>query len=295
VVLMMNQTNLLDHSQLEYVESLIAKAFDAEQRNTEDALKIAMEALDLSKRNGFIKQEAISYLRIGRCHWIKSDFKEALDYLGNALEIANRIQELYTKVEVLIGMGNVYITMELIDQAMTHYYNALEIATEHGYGELESKLLNNIGTMHEDLKDYAVALGYYQKCLEKSIEIGDKYAIAIAHVNMGNVFMRIDRLDEAKNSVLLAINYGVENRKNLLLAHSYHSMGRIHQKLLDYKQSIKYLMLGADEAIECKDLVILFRIYLELASAYDSKNDYDNAETISKKRLNYPAKSAWMN
>ncbi len=273
----MSEQKIIEQSKLEYVESLISKASDAEQRNTEEALTLANEALELSKKYGFIKLEARSLLRIGRCHWINSNFNEAIDFLGQALDISDKIQEIHTKVEALIGLGNVYITMELLDQAMTHYHNALNMAMDHGYGELESKILNNIGTMHEDLKNYPVALDYYQKCLEKSIEIDDQYAIAIANVNMGNVHLSLDKLEEAREYILKAISYGIENRKILLLAHSYHSMGRIYQKHQDYKQSIKYLMLGVDEATDCKDLVILFRIYIELALSYDYNNDYHNA------------------
>ena len=282
----MNDIKVVEQSKLEYVESLISKATDAEQRSTEEALTLSNEALELSKKYGFIKQEARSLLRIGRCHWINSNFTEAIDFLGQALDISDKVQETHTKVEAIIGLGNVYITMELIDQAISHYHNALNLARDHGYGELESKILNNIGTMHEDLKNYGMALDYYEQCLKKSIEIDDQYAIAIANVNMGNTNYSLDKLDEAKDYLIQAIHYGVENRKTLLLAHSYHSMGRIYQKLKDYKQSIKYLMLGVDEATDCKDFVILFRIYLELAMSYDLNNEYNNAVEYYLKALN---------
>lgn len=285
----MNDVKVVEQSKLEYVESLISKATDAELRSTEESLKLASEALELSKKYGFIKQEARSLLRIGRCHWINSNFDKAIDYLGQALDISDKVQEIHTKVEALIGLGNVYITMELIDQALNHYQNALNMAMDHGYGELESKILNNIGTMHEDLKNYDEALEYYDKCLKKSIEIDDQYAIAIANVNMCNTNISLGKFAEAKNYIIQAIHYGVENRRTLLLAHSYHSMGRIYQKLEDFKQSIQYLMLGVNEATDCKDYVILFRIYLELATSYDLNNDFNNAVEYNLKALELSA------
>lgn len=273
----MSQAKIAEQSKLEYVESLISSAADAEQRNTEESLKLATEALDLSRRYGFIKQEARSLLRIGRCHWINSHFNEALEFLGLSLEISARVQEQFTKVESMIGIGNVYSTIELIDQAMTHYQNALNIAMDNGFGELISKIYNNIGTMHEDLKNYEVALDYYRKSLDKSIEIDDQYAIAIANVNIANVNYSLDKLDEAKNYISKAIQYGVEYQKRLLLAHSYHSMGRILSKSGAYKESIKYLLIAVDEAKESKDMVILFKSYMELGLSYDENGDYDSA------------------
>ncbi len=281
----MPEQTLLEPTKLEYVESLISKAADAEQRNTEEALTLANEALNLSKKYGFIKQEARSYLRIGRCHWILSDFNEAIDFLGQSLDLSDRIQEIFTKVEALIGLGNVYVTMELIDQANSYYHNALNIAKDHGYGELESKILNNIGTMHEDLKNYDVALDFFKRCLDKSIEIDDQYAIAIAYVNMGNVYLSLNKLSEAKEQLLQAVHYAVEHKKVLLLAHCYHSLGRIYLQTKEYKESIEYFLLGISEATESKDLVILFRIYLELARAYDLSNDEGHAKNYLEKAL----------
>ena len=285
----MNQPKITELSKLEQVESIISQAADAELRNTEESLKLATEALDLSRRYGFIKQEARSLLRIGRCHWINSHFNEAITYLGQALDISDRVQENFTKVEALIGLGNVYITIELIDQAMSHYHSALNIAMDNGYGELVSKIYNNIGTMHEDLKNYEVALDYFQKCLDKSVEIDDQYGIAIANVNIANVNYSLGHLDIAKSTLTKAVMYGVENQRRLLLAHSYHSMGRIFAKSHAYKDGIKYFLIAIEEAKESKDMVILFKTYMELGAAYDeigeyqlAVDEYQNAFELSK-------------
>lgn len=285
----MNQPKITELSKLDHVESIISRAADAEQRNTEESLKLATEALELSRKYSFIKQEARSLLRIGRCHWINSHFNEAINNLGQALEIADRVQENFTKVETLIGLGNVYTTLDLMDQAMSYYHNALNIAMDNGFGDLVSKIYNNIGTMHEDLKNYEVALEYFQKCLDKSIEIDDQYAIAIANVNIANVNYGLGNLEIAKTTIIQAIQFAVDNQKRLLLAHSYHSMGRILAKNQSYKDSIKYFLIAIEEAKESKDMVILFQTYMELAASYDAigeydlaVNEYQNAYELSK-------------
>lgn len=274
----MSPLTKMNQSNLDYVESLLEKALDAEQKNTDEALKLATEALELSKKYTFKKQEARSDVRIGRCHWINGNYNEAIEFLTEGLAITDNINESYTKSDALIGLGNVYVTIGLLDQAITHYNNALSIAESHGYGELESKIYNNIGTLHEDLKNYPLALDYYQKSLAKTVEMDDGYGTAIANINIGNVYLSLNDLEKSEKYILESLTYGNNNQKTLLLAHCYYSLGRLYKEKKDFKQSIKYLRLGIDKANESKDLYILFRIYIEHSLACGLVENYKDAE-----------------
>ncbi len=279
----MNTENKEVQSTKDYVEELIKNAHDAEQRNTEEALKYSLEALSLAIEHDLPRQIARSYVRIGRCHWINGNFDEAIDHLGEALKLSDEIQETYAKVDALIGLGNVYITIETLDQAVTYYNNALNIAEEYGYGDLVAKILNNMGTLHEELKNYSVALDYYQKSLNKTIEIADIYGQAIANLNMGNVYMSLGNIVEAMKYITKAIEHGKSDEKTLLLAHAYHSMGLLYQKKKEYNESVNYLLLGVKKALESKDLYILFRIDIELGNTYDLMNQFDEAKQYYQK------------
>lgn len=268
----------MNQSNLDYVELLLDKALDAEQKNTDESLKLATEALELSKKYSFKKQEARSFVRIGRCHWINGNYNEAIEFLTEGLSITDNINDSYTKSDALIGLGNVYVTIGLLDQSIAHYNNALSIAQTHGYGELESKIFNNIGTLHEELKNYPLALEFYQKSLDKTIEMGDGYGTSIANLNIGNIYFSLNELDKSEKYILDAIEYGNDNQKTLLLAHSYYSLGKLYKERKDYKNSIKYLRNGIEKANESKDSYILFRIYIEHALTCDLVDNYDNAE-----------------
>ncbi|MBN2267804.1 MAG: diguanylate cyclase [Acholeplasmataceae bacterium] len=281
----MSPLTKMNQSNLEYIESLLDKALDAEQKNTDEALKLATDALELSRKYSFKKQEARSHVRIGRCHWINGNYNEAIEFLSEGLAITDNINDSYAKADALIGLGNVYVTIGLLDQAITHYNNSLSIVQNHGYGELESKIFNNIGTLHEDLKNYPLALEFYQKSLDKTIEMADGYGTSIANLNIGNVYFSLNELDKSEKYILDAIQYGKENQRTLLLAHSYYSLGKLYKERKDFKHSIEYLRLGIEKAIESKDSYILFRIYIEHASTCDLVNNRDNAEKYLNKAL----------
>jgi len=283
----MSTMNNKAQSTKDYVEGLIGKALDAEQRNTEEALTYSLEALELAIKHDLPRQIARSHVRIGRCHWINGNFDEAIDHLGEALKLSDEIQEPYSKVDALIGLGNVYITIEILDQAVNYYNNALNIAQDHNFGDLVAKILNNMGTLHEELKNYSVALDYYQQSLDKTIEINDVYGQAIANLNMGNVYMSLGNIAEAIRYITEAIEHGKSDEKTLLLAHAYHSMGSIYQKEEEYSESINYLLLGVKKALESKDLYILFRINIELGNSYDLMDEFEQAKEYYQKALEH--------
>lgn len=270
---------------LEYVESLLEQAKDAEQKNTEESLKLCHEALELAKKHQLMKQEGRSYLRMGRCHWINGNFNEAMSYLNYAFEISSKANDLHTKCEVLIGLGNVNVTSELPDQAIIHYQNALDLAMTQGFDELESKIYNNIGTLHEDLKNYPTALKYYQKSLDKTTEIQDGYGSAIANLNIGNVYLSLNNIEESEVFISDSIVYGEKHNKTLLLAHCYHSMIKLYQSRNQEQKSLEYAPIAIEKANISKDMYILFRIYNRIAIIYDSIKDYKNAEIYFKKSL----------
>lgn len=277
---MMNVISKTETSNLEYIESLLDRAAVAEQQDVDEALHLSMEALELSKKHRFKKHEARSNVRIGRCQWINGNYNEAIEYLTQGLEISDNINDAYIKADALIGLGNVYVNLELFDKSITHYDNALNIAQNLGFDELESMILNNMGTLHEDLKNYPVALEYYQKSLEKTIQIEDTYGEAIANLNIGNVFLSLQEPNQAEKYIDKAVLYGKEHHKTLLLAHSYFSLGRLHQMNQQYELSKNILKQSAELAEAVKDLYILFRIYLELAATKQMIGEDRQAESF---------------
>lgn len=262
----------------EYVESLIDKAIEAEHKNTAEALAFSLEALELATQNDLPVQITRSHVRIGRCHWINGNYEQAIEHLGKALDLSDKVHEIHSKVEALIGLGNVYITMKMFDQSLTYYNNALTIAEDHGFGELESKVLNNLGAMHEELKNFEVALDYFDKSLEKTIELDDLYGTAIANLNMGNVHLKLENIEEAIKYILNAMDYGKKNDKTLMLAHTHFALGEVYQLKKEYGDSIDQLLLGVEKARESKDYYILFRIDIELARSYEMMGQFDQAE-----------------
>jgi diguanylate cyclase (GGDEF)-like protein len=267
------------------IHELLSKALQAEHHNTELALDLSYQALAKAKECDFLPEIGMAHMRIGRCFWTNGDFEQALEHLDDAIEIATKVNDYVTKAEALNARGNVYVTMELFDQAVSEYHLALNLANEHQLLEQESKLLNNLGTLHEELGDNEVALDYYRQSLEKAIDQNDEYGEASAHVNMANVYLSMGDLIKTEDSILKAVDYGIPTMKTLLLAHAFNTFGRLFQEKKEYDKSIDLLKTAITKAVASKDLNILSKIYLDLGYSYQKNGDHKNAETYYLKSL----------
>lgn len=274
--------------QIETVDQLLDKALEFEHKDTTEALKYAEKALCLAKECNYGKQEAHSFLRIGRIHWINARFEQAIEYLNQGLDLSVNVGDSYIRSETLTALGNVYVTMQLSDQAVRYYNDGLRIASEHHYSDIESKIFNNLGALHEELKNYHVALAYYQQSLSKASEIKDGYAEAISHFNIGNMLLNVDK-SKSKDHINQALNYAKKHEKTILLAHSLYAMGRLYQLNEQFDESIKYLTRSITNAVASKDRHVQVLIYTELGKTYalvdrfkDAKTSYHKAYDIAK-------------
>lgn len=263
---------------IDYINDLINKATKTEQVNIDESLKYSFEALELAEEHQFTGLIAKSYVRIGRCKLIESDFNKAISYLLDAVELTQEVEDIYTEIDALISLGMVYAEIEIYDQSVSYYNRALLNAEDQMFEDQVARTLNNLGTLHEELGDYDVALNYYQRSLDYLIKIDEAYPIAVAQVNLSNVYVSLGKKVEAHNNIILAIEYAKKEGKTLLLAHAYLSIGLIYVAKEDYDTAIDYLLLGEIEALASKNLSVLYNIYMELGNSYDLKNQFDDAK-----------------
>jgi diguanylate cyclase (GGDEF)-like protein len=269
----------------EEVEALLEQAKDAEHRSSEESLELAQQALSIANEHQLTELMAACYVRIGRCNWINGNFEKAIEELNKAIDKSADSKSEAVKVEALIGLGNVHIHLEMFDQSLIYYNQALEIGTKYGYDELISKVLNNLGAIYEELKDIEEALKYYHKSLDKTTEINDAYGQAIANLNIGNMLFQLGDIKGARTYLKAAVNHAEDENKTLLLAHAHYTYGQIYQSQKDYEKSVELLLLGVEKATASKDLYILFRIYLSLAKSYQLMKQCDRAETVYKQAI----------
>ncbi|MDI9857826.1 histidine kinase dimerization/phosphoacceptor domain -containing protein [Flectobacillus roseus] len=204
---------------------------------------------------------------------------------------------------------------------------AIDLIPENSADTLLGHLHYKLGETNYGLEDYVKSLEHFNKALHRFQEQKNLYWVGTTYIQLGNVFERQNRLDEAERMYVLTQKIGKDLHNDKLIAYSYNSLSIIYdkrgqsQKALDlsiiglkYLKSaemsddylsglvnigIHYKNLGQfDKAIQKyqealsleitqKDVFSLAAIYINLAWAYNGKKAYKEGITSAQKGIEY--------
>lgn len=172
----------------------------------------------------------------------------ALDILGDAkaLKIFEESKVIFEQLKDTLGMGRVEINFGVYyhfrsqhDEALLHYFKALEYFEKIENVSYRAKVLNNIAIQYRLKHKFNRAIEIYQQSLDLKEQLKDTVGIATTLTNMA---MSYEQLDDKEKMV------------------------RLFEKALTY-----YQLLGLEEGIaHCR---------MSMGKAYLEQEEYEKAET----------------
>lgn len=186
--------------------------------HTDSARSLALANIDLAKQLGFLKEEALAYLRLGITE----------RNLGNyeAAEMANKeALRLYLQTTDSLGMADAYESLGNVYRHTGKYVQSLDYQIKcMGIRERQkapardiAKAYTHIANVHMSMEQFDNALLYYKKSLDLWEKEDNQEQLAISTLNYGAVLLSIKRLDEAQVHLekslqifeQLGLNYGI--------------------------------------------------------------------------------------
>lgn len=184
----------------------------------------------------------------------------------------------------VIGIGQYYLNQ--LDSAITNYYSALKYFGKVNDLKGEGEVYNNIGNLYTN-NDAIRSKQYFNQALNIGVRVSSKPLTAKVYLNLGNLFFRQKRFDEAltyynqSQAIFSQLQDSVniiqcsENRGNAYF--SLHKLDLALPTLIDANKKAKERDLN--EAVASIDLT--------LASVYITKNEFSKAKNILKEASIY--------
>jgi signal transduction histidine kinase len=148
--------------------------------------------------------------------------------------------------------------------ALLNYQKGLRIAESVKADYEISLALNNIATLHSDVKNYQLSLNYYKRCLEKIKQGNDPYAITTVTANVGLTYYHLKNYSSAEFFL----------NKSIYLA----------RRSSDVANEERVLCFLGDVFMETKKYEKALSTYNQ-ALALSNKNNYTNGMVNSQLRL----------
>ena len=202
-------------------------AFDAEigqaksmmMADSSMALEHAQKAAELVSGDGEEAQQA----RL-TAQWLEG---EALMRLNRADEAAQTIRSAISEItlnfpgsklhaDLLRSDASLKVSMGQYGEALSSYLEAHELFDALNEDRSRAIVLQNIGSLYSDARDYERVLRYYRQA--KEIYPNDKALSLSAYNNTGNALKELERYEEAEEAFLSALGVAVQMDSPLLEA-----------------------------------------------------------------------------
>ncbi len=200
-----------------------AQAEDARGQRAE-ALALVRAAGELARTHGFDEIEVDALTREGRLLCLMDQYAEAQRVLERALAMYAQRDDLRGEVEALRWLGETLRRQGNTTDALGAYNRVLELARWLGDLGLESDALNALGILTLDL---ARRRRFYEASLRWAMVIGDTRREARAYNNLGLIYWRLGRYEQARAYLERAVALQRTQRQQSGLIFALESLARV--------------------------------------------------------------------
>lgn len=261
----------------------------------EKAITYMLKALKVKEELNDITGISTSLAGLAGVYYKMNNFKLALNYFNQSLEIENKTEkssnEGYVRQGAIIGnIGLCYVGLGEIDKGLENYLKAVELYIEHGLEESNGSFYGNIGLIYlKDKQDYKQALTYLKKAALLHEKNEDIAALSTAYGGLCEVY-------SIQNDFANALIYGKKALKNAKLSEDKGSILEANKSLAlvfynnkDYQLAYEYIKA----AFEVKDSIFnetSSQQIAEMQTKYDTeKKETENNLLKTKQALDKAA------
>lgn len=232
------------------IDEMIEKIKDLRFKDSKESLKIALDALELSKEANYPQAEAILLLNIGNIYSNISEYAKAIEYIVAAIPMLELYNLEYHFCSSFSVLGNIFYELSNYETAFDYYNKSIYIAKKYRFTDRLCIAYNNIGEIYKVLASYEKAQDFYQKSLDEDKKINFEACKGIAYLNLAEVNYFRGDYKNAFELVRTAFSFIKKYNYENIFCEVYKMYALIHWKLKDYEEASLNFSQALDMAEE---------------------------------------------
>jgi tetratricopeptide (TPR) repeat protein len=152
------------------------------------ALRMHELARTIAQRGNAPQAEAQALNNIGLVHYDQGDYPEALDKYGASLALSRSLHDDTGAARALNNMSAVYMDTVELSLSWNNLEQALALSEKSHADRLRSNAIGNMAIIQGKRGDYIDSLRLLERAYEFDKGTGDKRALAIDLIDLGEVF-----------------------------------------------------------------------------------------------------------
>lgn len=279
------------------IDTLIALSYRVDNQGRGISLELLQVAKELAEKFEDKNRTLKSLMGISAEYGKLNLLNQALEYLLEARDIAEEIDNKIQLAWIFNRIGNAHKDKKNYDQARQYYNEASRRLKDLNKGEKATYPLINMASMLNTMGENDSALAIYHKVFEEYPGKPSSYRNVIVYNNLGNLYRDMGQFNKAKDYLHLSLKLKAQRGDEFLLpnttnnlANMYIQMGRADsaeyyldstRRVCSRLEIIKYtdetLQLEADLANLKGDHKTAYVFLNSLKSRTDSIHDADRA------------------
>jgi tetratricopeptide (TPR) repeat protein len=170
---------------------------------------------------------------------------DALSYFDKALNLAKDLRNTEWQANILNNIGTIYLTKGELDKALSYFKEALSLTSDEENVQ-KVAFYNNIAVIYREKGEYQKAIEYLQKAIEIHEKYGDHYGSFMHKLHLGETYRRMKDYEKAEKY----LSEGLEGAKmvgnKLLEAMGYWYLGRLYRDKEDKEKAKEYYTRAYD-------------------------------------------------
>jgi predicted ATPase len=131
-------------------------------------------------------------------HRTRGELKIALEHCDQSIQLSQAAGDLINLSKGYSNRGVILMDMDRWAEAVETYKAALELLLDTGDAYVHAMTLGNLADVLRQLGELDAAYGYAKTALEESIALDSDFDIALAHLNLGEIFLAQGKPQQAR-------------------------------------------------------------------------------------------------
>jgi signal transduction histidine kinase/Tfp pilus assembly protein PilF len=203
--------------------------------------------------------------------------KEAIEYLDEAILLADKINSRWSKADAVFNKGVALWHLGEIAESDKYYEDAIKIYEEFNDSLSLIKVFNSQAINYQIRGNIDLAFETFLKSLDYARKVGDKTTIFNTLLNIGIMYDNIKDFDNCLKYYYEAMQYADEiDKASLALLQSY--IAEVYLTLKDNEKAEEYLQKAIENSNLSGDTKSLIWAYSSLGYIQLDRKNFDKAE-----------------